>query len=229
MQLNSVLSTLVLILPGLTAYSVVRQTAPSDGKQYSDLDKTITGLLCNVPSLVLAWLIVSLYFHTSVDFAKFSSALLSNVGVFILYVGFSFALAWVAATWWEDKGQDKIKKWVNRKRVARLRPMIFRESAWEAFFGTEEEAIFCVYPMGRRKDAVVGMIERSFQTGEVNKGLFLKISGELTPWKDWLGNPERTYVDIASQTVYEMFPMTAIHDARHRETEVATESSSDSV
>lgn len=226
--MDPLLTTLILVLPGLTAFSVVRQTAPVDGKQYSDLDKTITGLLCNVPSLAIAWLVVSIYFNTSVDFARFSSSILSNVFVFILYMVFSLSLSWLTATWLEDNVQDTIKNWVNRKRTSMKRPMIYRESAWEAFFGTEEEAIISVYPMGQRESAVTGMIERAFQSGEVDKGIFLRISGELSPWLNWMGNPVRTYIDTASQTVYEMFPMTALQEARHR-AETVKESTSDSV
>jgi hypothetical protein len=221
---DALIGNIIFVLPGLVAYFITRRIGPAESKPRPDFEKTAIGLLYNIPGLLLMWLGISIGMGKAVSFQSFQSKVLS-MPYLLIYLLVVFISALISALLWDDRGQNLLDKWVNKKRLDANRPIAYDISTWEEFFNASDQAFFAIYPLGEKNKMIFGYVHRAFQTGDQDKGVVLKNTEELKEWFNWFGKPILTYVDIVTKTVYEYYPASAWEDAKRRVEEHKTTSS----
>lgn len=210
----NLLGTILLVLPGIVALYLAKMIGPSDSKPSTDFEKTIIGLLFNIPGFLFVWGMASIRSHQKLSLLEFEAAIL-RMPCFIYYMILVFCVALLVALWWDKYGREYILSWIDKNREGQ-RPAIGSATAWEEFVGSEKEAIVRVYQIDKKECAVVGIFKASWMPGDQEKGILLTCTDQFQPWNEWLEKPIRTYVDTASKMVYEFFPPSAYEDAKRR-------------
>lgn len=213
--LDSLLGILVLVLPGMVAFYFLRNVGPVENRLISDYEKTVIGLLLNIPGLAFSWFALFVYKRRVVPFSEFQSILM-KMPYFLLYIIFAFTIGILVALVWEKYGRHFFGRLINKTRADQGRPLSSDKSPWEEFFGSEESRFFRVYPIGEREKFVLGEVNNAFVPGERDQGIFLTVTGELAQWEKFFPFPERTYVDAITKMVYEMYPASAWEEAKRR-------------
>ncbi|MCL6597936.1 MAG: DUF6338 family protein [Alicyclobacillus macrosporangiidus] len=212
--MSNLLETLILVLPGLVSVYVQSAIGPARDRPPSDYERTVLGLACNIPALLVAWGALSLRQRKSMSLQDFESAVL-HMPCILYYLVFSLIAAWFLAVVWDGYLREMFTRVTNSYRAGR-RPRSSPETVWEQFFGPEPEAFIRIYPIGERDKFVLGNVRAGWRPGDVDKAILFDATEELRLWDGWFGNPERTYVDTVTKMVYEWYPASAWADAQRR-------------
>lgn len=215
-RLDNLISIIILVLPGLIGYFFLGNIGPAENKDLSDYEKTVTGLMLNVPGLIIVWAIVCFRRHQRLSLSKFLTILM-NFPDFIYYLLSVLFISVILAAIW-NFGLKKLFGWfVNFVRKTSGRALNSEEMPWEGFIGGQLEGLMRIYPLGEREKFILGIIKVVSVPGGHDNGILLSGTEQLKELDDHFVAPLRTYVDPASQMVYQIFPATALDDALRRD------------
>ncbi|HJV46637.1 MAG TPA: hypothetical protein VJ824_13060 [Bacillota bacterium] len=212
--MDTLLGTIFLVLPGIIAFYIYKMIGPTSSKAMTDYERTIYGLIYNIPGMLLAWGILSINSHQKLKFDEFKN-IIFVMPCIIFYFAFVLCTAIFCAYWWHEKGHEFLLKWVNKGREVN-RPRIMSVTPWEQFVGNEKEGLLKIYPIGEENKAIIGIFSLSWMPGDTEKGVLLYDTDWLTQYNDWLKTPQRTYVDTVTKTVYEFYLLSDYNEARER-------------
>lgn len=213
MGIDDLIGLILFILPGYITFKW-KELFSNSNKNIQDttIEKPAEIILFSIPVVFITQLILSFYFKVkgihgliklSYDF-KFLTCYL------VLVTALSILLAFIWTKWIEKITLKAVNKIRSKNKKLHISP----NSVWEQTLSHGDYTkVVCIYPLGDEENAEWGFLTSHSRTIENEKQLYLEGSEDIKRIKDKFINPEKTFIDIDTQTVIRIFD----YDTRENE------------
>lgn len=208
---NALETTLLFVFPGVLAMLFVRQFGPSGSQTLSDFEITLYGSALGIPIFVFLFILRN-WIVGSVPFSKFITDSETQSGI-IEYLIASIIIAFIFGV--------VIGKWLRKTFDAFINVIRHRdskkhsESVWDAFAGNRSEALVRVYALGDKESSYIGILKRWSDIGDTESAIMIMHADEFSVLNPYLKYPKRSYLNTATNTVYEYFTEQDVVAARN--------------
>jgi len=196
--MNSLLVTILLVLPGFVTMMIVESIGPSTERTLSDLERTLLGVLFTLPSSTLSWFVMSWIRWQPITSMNTFITLFSNVPFDLCYVAAQLAISWWVAHQWVFRWRVKLENHINWHRAKHGLQRINHRPPYEEFFSTAHNPIIEIVDMKTGRVCHRGIVHRTSSMAAQKHMIAVEDDYRL-PWLDHLPElrPRKTLVMLS--------------------------------